>query len=299
MPTGPADFAPDLYVLQAEANPTDPDVTFEIESASALPLSSAGHSGSIITESGGFDAYDAAGRYRIIFKFTAVRTPLKQGSVSVNLPPTGWSNFSKDPGTLGYTTWTPEAAGGEARAADSEADGEASGYGSLKFTIAKLDLDIGQSVSITYGANTAPDDAVLDDMVGALAQPNAGDVIIKSRFDVDVSGGIKDRASNEINLTVGNVAAGSGTATIRPSSVEAGSLVNLTVAFVARGTMDGGRVALQMPETGVTCNRMMPQRIIMFRLLARVGPSVTGIPMTISLKLISLILMKGIPSDSR
>ena len=56
------------------------------------------------------------------------------------------------------------------------------------------------------------------------------------------------RASNEINLTVGNVAAGSGTATIRPSSVEAGSIVSLTVVPTRQqGTMTGGQVALQMP----------------------------------------------------
>ena len=238
VPTGEADFDPNLCALQAEANPTDPDVAFEIESASALPLSSAGHIGSIITESGGFDAYDAAGRYRITFKFTAVRTPLKQGSLLIELP-SNWSNFSKDPGTLGYTTWTRSEGTGL---------GEGKGYGSLKFTITKLDLDIGQSVSITYGVNAGPVDAVIDDMVGAFAQPDAGDVVIKSRFDVDPSGGIADQASNEINITVGNVAAGSGTATIRGDTVEAGSIVSLTVAFVAQGTMDGGRVALQMPD---------------------------------------------------
>ena len=83
-------------------------------------------------------------------------------------------------------------------------------------------------------------------MLGALAQPDTGEEIIKSTFNV--GGGIRSRNSNELNLTVGNVAAGSGKATIRQSSVEAGSIVSLTVAYVADGTMNGGRVALQMPE---------------------------------------------------
>ena len=97
-----------------------------------------------------------------------------------------------------------------------------------------------------YGAASDPDDAVNDDMVGAFAQPDFGDEVIKSTFNV--GGGIRARASNEINIVVGNVAAGSGKATIRPSSVEAGSIVSLTVTYTADGTMDGGRVALQMPE---------------------------------------------------
>ena len=103
------------------------------------------------------------------------------------------------------------------------------------------------NVTIVYGAPSDPPDEVADDMLGALAQADAGDEIIKSIFDVDDGGSIRQRASNEINLTVGNVAAGSGTATIRPSSVEAGSIVSLTVTYTASGTMNGGQVALQMP----------------------------------------------------
>ena len=86
-------------------------------------------------------------------------------------------------------------------------------------------------------------------MVGAIAQPNAEDnVAIIGYFDVDGGGGIPERSSNEINLTVGNAPAGSGTAKISPDSVEAGSFANLTVSFTAQGTMNGGQVALQMPD---------------------------------------------------
>ena len=73
-------------------------------------------------------------------------------------------------------------------------------------------------------------------------------VTITSTFDVDDGGRIRGRASNEINITVENVAAGSGTATISPRTVEAGSLVSLTAVFRADGTMNGGQVDLQMPE---------------------------------------------------
>ena len=227
-----------LNVLQADANPTDPDVTFEMFEAIALPLSTLGSPNTLRTASvGGFGFYDASSRYRLTFRFTAERTPLKQGKVSFTMP-SGWSNFSKDAGTLGYTTYTSEGAAGH----------EASGYGSRTFTIKKLDLEIGQTVSITYGAKSSPPDAVDDDMIGAFSQPNAAaNVKITSRFDVDDGGRIRERASNEINITVENVIAGSGTATISPRKVEAGSIVSLTAVFRADGTMDGGQVDLQMP----------------------------------------------------
>ena len=92
-----------LFVLQADANPTDPDVTFEISKAEALPLSTLGSGAEATAGQGGFGFYDAAGRYRITFKFTAVRTPLKQGKVALTLP-AGWSPPKMDKGVLGYTT---------------------------------------------------------------------------------------------------------------------------------------------------------------------------------------------------
>ena len=217
-----------LYVLQADANPTDPDVTFEILNAKALPLSTLG-SPSIISEAGqgGFNSYDASGRYRITFRFTAVRTPINKGSVSFTLPD-GWSPANETAGTPGYiSTGTPS-------------------NGGRTVTVDELDLAIDGMQDIVYGAPSDPDDAVNDDMVGAFTQDDASDEIITSTFNV--GGGIRARASNEINLTVGNVAAGAGKATIRQSSVEAGSLVSLTVTYTADGTMDGGRVALQMPD---------------------------------------------------
>ena len=165
-----------LHVLQADANPTDPDVTFEMSQAIALPLSTLGSPEALRTAGvGGFGFYDAAGRYRLTFRFTAERTPLKQGKVAFTMP-AGWANFSEDAGTLGFTSYTAGVAVGH----------EPSGYGSRTFTIKKLDLEIGESVSITYGAKSSPPDAVDDDMLGALAQPNAAaNVKITSTFDVD------------------------------------------------------------------------------------------------------------------
>ena len=121
-------------MLQADANPTDPDVTFEMSQAIALPLSTLGSPGALRTATvGGFGFYDAAGRYRLTFRFTAERTPLKQGKVTFTMP-AGWSNFSDKAG-LGFTSYTSEGVVGH----------EPSGYGSRTFTIKKLDLEIGQT----------------------------------------------------------------------------------------------------------------------------------------------------------
>ena len=244
-----------LYVLQAEQNPIDPDVTFEITEAVALPLSTAGATDTLRTAGpGGFGYYDAAGRYRITFKFTAVRTPIKDGVVTVDLPD-GWSPPKTDKGVLGYTMetyakeWTDDDVIPDPQAPVLAVSGQ-------KITITKLDLDrVGEdntnapnSITIVYGQASSPADAETDDMLGALAQADAGDEVIKTTFDVGGGNTIRPSPSNEISLTVGNVAAGSGTATIRPSSVEAGSVVSVTVAYKAQGTMDGGQVVLQMPD---------------------------------------------------
>ena len=79
-----------LHVLQAESNPIDPDVTFQITRALALPLSTAGASADAEAGVGGFNLYDAAGRYRLTFTFTAERTPIRNGKVWFTLP-AGWS----------------------------------------------------------------------------------------------------------------------------------------------------------------------------------------------------------------
>ena len=245
-----------LHVLQAESNPIDPDVTFQITEAKALPLSTAGARADAEAGIGGFNLYDAAGRYRLTFKFTAERTPIRNGKVWFTLP-NGWSKPEKDAGKLGYTkfSYTKDPDLNSTRPDALTPELAVSGQ---KITISKLDLDrvdnditdAPSEITITYGEKNNPADAVDDDMLGALAQKAAGAAKIESRFDVDGDGPISrktGRASNEINLTVGNVAAGSGKATIGPDSVEAGSIVSLTVVYTAAGTMTDGQVALQMP----------------------------------------------------
>ena len=236
-----------LYVLQAEQNPLDPDVTFEITEAKELPLSTQGASILLRTAgAGGFGYYDAAGRYRLTFKFTAKRTPLKEGTVTVKLPD-DWSPPKTDKKTLGYTKITYTKGDDAAKPDPATPKLTVSGQ---KITISNLDLDrVGSvydvtdapdNITIVYGEATNPDDAETDDMRGALSQPDAGDEVIKTTFDVDGDGGIGSSPSNEVPLIVGNAPKGSGTATIRPFRVEAGSVVSLNVVYKAAGN-DGWR----------------------------------------------------------
>ena len=229
-----------LCVLQAGDNPTDPDVTFEISSVNSLRQSTLGSTFESSAGVGGFGFYDANGRYRFKFTFTAQRTSVKQGKVTFTLP-SGWSPPTTTPGKEGYIKL--------------DGPGTLDKPSGRTITISKLDLDhtattapVGNTVSVIYGANSGPADAATDDMIGALIQPDAGIEKITGFFDVDGDGSIARQASNELQLTVGNVKAGSGKATISPQSVEAGGVVDLTVTFTAQGTMDGGQVVLKMPD---------------------------------------------------
>ena len=231
-----------LYVVEADANTTSPDVTFKISAATALPLSTLGAAAAkTIRTTGGFKSYDAAGRYRITFEVHLLRTPFKNGEVWFTLPD-GWSAPHKKtstdphkPPAPGYTT-------------KSIAEGKLTFPTSRQIKVSELTLAKDSKFTITYGALQDPADGVGDNMVGAFVQPDAGDETITSDFDVDGSGRVASQASNTLSVRVENVAAGSGHATIKPVKVEAGSLTDLAVEFEALGTMDGGRVTLQMPE---------------------------------------------------
>ena len=75
-----------------------PMLPSEMTSALALPLSTAGaEEPDAEAGVGGFNLYDAAGRYRLAFTFTAERTPIRNGKVWFTLP-AGWSKPEEDPG---------------------------------------------------------------------------------------------------------------------------------------------------------------------------------------------------------
>ena len=234
-----------LCVLQSEANPTNPDVSFEIMSAKELPLSTNGADFEQEAGRGGLGFYDAAGRYRMTFRFTAVSTPVKKGSLKFTIP-SGWTAPTKDK-KLGYTVIQAATTG------ENGADGAGVVINADKnsigrtITIGEVTLPKGKSVDIIYGEKLNPSDNVQDDFVGFRMQPKAASSVkITSKYKVHSS--LSEESSHTLNVTVGSAPASSGMAKITPYNVEAGKPTTLDVVFVAEGTMTGGQVVLQMPD---------------------------------------------------
>ena len=229
-----------LCVLQSDDNPTNPDVSFEIISAQELPLSTNGASFEQDAGQGGLGFYDAAGRYRMTFRFTAVSTPVKKGSLKFTIP-SNWTVPTKDK-KLGHTVVVLDTATNP----NVVVDADKTSIGQT-ITIGEITLAKGEYVEITYGEKHNPADNVQDDFVGFRMQPKAeSSVKITSKYKVHSS--IPEQSSHTLNVTVGSAPASSGMAKISPYNVEAGKPVNLEVVFVAEGTMTGGRVVLQMPD---------------------------------------------------
>jgi hypothetical protein len=144
--------------------------------------------------------------------------PISGGAISVELPD-GWAPRDgtltpSSAGTLGTTTF---------------ANGD--------ITVPVTNLTASQTITITYGSATAQG-----------ASGNA-QFVVKSRGSED--GQLVALSQSPYNIAVSNAEDGSGTATVTPGSVIAGSTSNFTVQFTAIGSMDGGRLVVGIP-TGWT-----------------------------------------------
>ena len=208
MPTGTDSGAipTALYVLRAGAIPTDPDVLF----TSDIP---------------GGRIPAASEQAALNFTFTALRTPIKDGNVSFRIP-SGWTAPNETADAAGEVTVTTSPDGSTEPVA---LDAKFVVTGGMEITVNLETLPESGRVIVTYKKG--------------MVQRDAGKVEIKGYFKSGKS--LPERASEVIEVTIDNVASGSGTATISPSSVEAGSDDNrLVVRFSAQGSMDGGHVRL-------------------------------------------------------
>lgn len=179
----------------------------------------------------GPDTFPAGSKQMIMFRFTADKTPIRDGRVSFTIP-----------STLGSApTITKDAAG---RVTVSVSGGELAkdqatkpGISGRTINVGVKKLDVGGSVTITYG------DAVLHHVAAK------GDNKIKIRGTFRNSAGSSTRtAMGTADVEIGNVEDGTGTATLSPITVEAGSNNRaFEVTFTASGTMDGGMVVLEKP----------------------------------------------------
>ncbi len=183
----------------------------------------------------GDDTFRAGSKATINFKFIADATPIRDGEVRLTIP-----------STLGSPPTKVDATAGEvAVSGDAEKSGGAGGIGADQITVSGRTitvaigrLDVGESVTITYGA--------ADDSRAVLYHV-AGAVQVSGTFRT--SRGASTRTAGTATVTLSNVEDGTGTARLSPGSIEAGSSNQaIEVVFTAAGTMDGGAVSLEIPD---------------------------------------------------
>ena len=206
--------------------------------------------------------YPASSMQSIRFKFTTENTAIQPGGRLWFTVPVGWSLPSltdkKAKATVGILDYNDDGDEIFPTKLPDTKDSTAGENMSLSVSGRSVILSIGAkgglaedgSVTIRYGTAdlTATGFPV---QISASAKGTAGNdedgLAIRGRFRV--SDDFRQRDAGTIWADVANVVDGSGTATIGPDSVRAGSTKNLmTVAFTGAGTMDGGAVRLTIAE---------------------------------------------------
>ena len=202
-----------------------------------------------------FPRYHAASKQPIRFKFDLTGTPIKSGSIWFDIP-SGWAKPSLDDAD-GEATVDLIVADTANTAGAADSDNELSEDIVLKTNGNQIRVDIAKGagkgtpitfITIQYGK--AGNDDKYQGRVQRDADPNKE---IIGRFNSGTSGS-RGHPAGIASVTIDNAADGSGTATISSSSsdrrsAKAGSTDNrVTVTFKAEGTMDGGRVSLEIPD---------------------------------------------------
>ena len=183
----------------------------------------------------GQSAFPAASERAIVFKFTAESSPIRDGSVWFTIP----SSLGSGPvAPKGLTADQKKVTLGIVGAGGGTLVKDQPTVSGRTVSVAIKRLDVGQAVTITYGTGTKK----------ALMHNVAGDVNITGNFRTS-SG---SRPAGTAKVTITNVEDGAaGAVTISPQQVEAGSNHGVvSVRFTALGTMDSGKVSLELPTTG-------------------------------------------------
>ena len=196
-----------------------------------------------------FPRYHAASEQPIGFKFTATDTPIKDGSVWFEIPSTWTRPSLSDVEGRATVRLVENPASAPDDNTNPETLVEKIGDNTLSVSSYEITVDIKTLakegfITIQYGTADFP----------AAVQDSAEDgVEIIGYFDSGL--GSSNRAG-AVQVEIANADDGSGTATIktmpRPyDSVNAGSTDNtIEVTFEAEGTMDGGKVRLELPLNG-------------------------------------------------
>ncbi len=212
-------MVPHLYVVETEPN----SVTFSVSTSAEVT---------------------AGSKQTVTLTFMADKTPIiKGGNIRVQLP-SDWTGATTGDADGKVTARKINAGpdGDITAETDNVPTGidvkriSASGR-TIRVNFTDTDLAVGEHLEIKYG-----------DGKQATVQSTAGTVQISGFFKA--SPGSPERSAGRVQVDVVNAANGSGTATITPTSVRAGSTTNRMVAvYTAAGTMDGGSVAFEIPST--------------------------------------------------
>ena len=187
----------------------------------------------------GSTTFHAASSQQIKFTFTAVDTPIKDGTVQFSIPSSWDKGVKSTDDVLGQVT----VSGGP----DHDDDLTVSSSGrSITVKVKKLNTTDAPIV-ITYGGEAKK----------AIVQDKADTVDIKAYYWA--SSGSPRRGAGTVEFEITNVRDGDGIAEITPTTVKAGSIdETFTITFEADGTMDGGAVSLERPGIGVISIAIRP-----------------------------------------
>ena len=183
--------------------------------------------------SDGSDTFPAGSRQTITFTFTAEDTPIRGGRVSLAIP----SALGSAP------TTTKDRPGRVTVTSDGMLEANQPTVSGRTINVAIKRLEPGESVIIEYGT----DDDDKESEKAVLHHTANDNIRITGTFRV--ASGAGTRSTSPVTIKLGNIADGIGSATLSPTSIAAGSNDQaIEVIFTASGTMDGGRVSLEIPS---------------------------------------------------
>ena len=181
----------------------------------------------------GIDTFPAGSRQTFTFTFTARDTPIRDGRVSLAIP----SILGSAP------TTTKDRPGRVTVTSNGMLEANQPTVSGRTINVAIKRLEPGQAVIIEYGT----DDDEKESEKAVLHHTANDNIRVTGTFRV--ASGAGTRSTSPVTIKLGNIADGIGSATLSPTSIAAGSNDQaIEVIFTASGTMDGGRVSLEIPS---------------------------------------------------
>ena len=189
---------------------------------------------------------------KLMFSFEAISTSIKDGQVRFTLPddwtPAVAPDRAKDQ-VLDNAGELTISDGGFLRVASGDKSATSVTIRGQTVTVGVPSLAIGSSIKITLNQSKHKTTEIISPVVvQSTATEENKPVKIQGLFWTSGTRG-RGYSAGTVDVAIGNVADGYGTATIEPSSIKAGSdTEKITVDYTVPGSMDNGIVRLVIPE---------------------------------------------------